>query len=87
MTVSFTIQSDATDVPPGWVLNAPPELNYTWSELMHNLDGISVFVINPEEITYDSCWELGADNIVVSYAAATTDKIFVDGFDGGGRGL
>ena len=87
MPVAFTIPSDATDTPPGWVLNAPPELNYTWSELMHNLDGISVFVINPEEITYDSCWELGADNIVVSYAAATTDKIFVDGFDGGGRGL
>ena len=44
---SFTIPSGATDVPPGWVLNAPPELNYTWADLMHNIDGIRFFVINP----------------------------------------
>src|SRR4030095_9788816 len=32
LTATFPIASDATDVPPGWVLNAPPELNYTWQD-------------------------------------------------------
>jgi hypothetical protein len=79
-SASFTIPSDATDVPPGWVLNAPPELNYTWADLMHNIDGIAFFPISPEEITFDSCWELGADNVVVGYGEAD-DAIFADGFD------
>lgn len=78
-TVSFDIASDATDVPPGWVLNAPPDLNYTWQDLMHNIDGIRFFVVNPEDITFDSCWHLGADNIVITYG--DTDTIFADGFD------
>ncbi|HKE49815.1 MAG TPA: hypothetical protein VKB52_17245 [Rhodanobacteraceae bacterium] len=82
MTVTFAIPSDSTDVPPGWVLNAPPELNYTWQDLMHNIDGISFFVVNPEEITFDSCWHLGGDNIVIGYGDAGTDTVFVDGFDG-----
>jgi hypothetical protein len=80
MTVSFTIPSDATDVPPGWVLNAPPELDYTWADLMHNIDGISFFVVAPDEFTFDSCWRLGADNVTVTYG--DDDAIFADGFDG-----
>ncbi|HVV97260.1 MAG TPA: hypothetical protein VHC92_08990 [Rhodanobacteraceae bacterium] len=80
MTVSFTIPSDATDVPPGWVLNAPPELDYTWADLMHNIDGISFFVVAPDEFTFDSCWQLGADNVTVTYGDG--DTIFADGFDG-----
>ena len=82
-SVSFTIPSGATDVPPGWVLNVPPDLNYTWADLMRNIDGISFFVINPEELTYDSCWQLGADNVVVTYG--DTDDVFINGFDGGSR--
>jgi hypothetical protein len=82
-SVSFAIPSEATDVPPGWVLNAPPELGYTWADLMHNIDGIRFFVLDPDDFTYDACWHLGADNVVVTYGA--TDKIFTDGFDGGGR--
>ena len=68
------------DLPPGWVLNAPPELNYTWVDLMHNIDGIRFFVLSPDDLTYDSCWHLGADNIAVTYGAS--DTIFADGFDG-----
>lgn len=79
-SASFTIPSDATDVPPGWVLNAPPELNYTWTDLMHNIDGIAFFPISPDEITFDSCWELGADNIDVTYGEGT-DAIFEEGFE------
>jgi hypothetical protein len=77
--VNFTIPSDATDVPPGWVLNVPPDITYTWADLMHNLDGISVYAIDPGEITFDSCWELGADNVVVTYR--DNDGIFADGFE------
>jgi hypothetical protein len=80
MTVSFAIPSGATDVPPGWVLNAPPELDYTWADLMHNIDGISFFVVAPDEFTFDSCWRLGADNVTVTYG--DDDAIFADGFDG-----
>jgi hypothetical protein len=80
MTVSFTIPSDATDVPPGWVLNAPPELDYTWADLMHNIDGISFFVVAPDKFTFDSCWQFGADNVTVTYGDG--DTIFADGFDG-----
>lgn len=80
LTATFTIDSSATDVPPGWVLNAPPELNYTWQDLMHNIDGIRFFVINPEQITFDACSHLGADNIVISYGAAD-EVIFDNGFD------
>lgn len=84
-TVAFTIPSDATDVPPGWVLNAPPELNYTWQELMHNIDGIRFFSISPDDITYDACWRLGADNVILSYGdAAPADTVFADGFEGTG---
>ena len=72
LTASFPIASGATDVPPGWVLNAPPELNYTWQDLMHNIDGIRFFVVNPEDITFDSCWHLGADNVVVTYGDTDT---------------
>ena len=79
----FTIPSGATDVPPGWVLNVPPDMNYTWADLMQNIDGISFFVINPEEITFDSCWQLGADNVVVSYGDA--DAVFDNGFEGVAR--
>ena len=65
---SFAIPSDSMDVvPAGWELNAPPELNYTWQDLMQNIDGIRFFVINPDDITFDACWRLGADNIVVNY--------------------
>jgi hypothetical protein len=81
-SMSFTIPSDATDVPPGWVLDVPPDITYTWADLMHNIDGISFFAIDPGEITFDSCWELGADNVVIDYG---TDKIFADGFEGGTR--
>lgn len=79
-SMSFTIPSDATDVPPGWELDVPPDTTYTWTDLMHNIDGISIYAIDPGEITFDSCWQLGADNVVVGYRGA--DKIFVDGFDG-----
>jgi hypothetical protein len=81
MTVHFAIPSGATDVPPGWVLNAPPELGYTWADLMRNIDGISFFVVAPDEITFDSCWRLGADNVTIDYG--DNDTIFADGFDGG----
>ncbi len=83
LNVAFTIPSDATDVPPGWVLNAPPELGYTWQDLMHNIDGIRFFVLDPEELTFDACWHLGADNVHVSYGG--DDRIFADGFDGAPR--
>jgi hypothetical protein len=83
MSVSFAIDSSATDVPPGWVLNAPPELNYTWQDLMHNIDGIRLWIVNPEQITFDACSHLGADNIVVTYGAAADDTIFANGFDAG----
>lgn len=81
-SLSFAIPSDATDVPPGWELNAPD--GYTWSDLMHNIDGISFFVLSPSLMTFDSCWQLGADNATVAYGTVI-DKIFVDGFDGSGR--
>lgn len=77
-TVSFSIPYAATDVPDGWLLDAPPELNYTWQDLMHNIDGIRFFSISPDDITYSSCWRLGADNVIVSYG----DSVFADGFDG-----
>ena len=68
--VSFTIPSDSTDtIPEGWELNAPPELNYTWQDLMHNIDGIRFFVINPDELTFDACWRLGTDNVVITYGS------------------
>jgi hypothetical protein len=81
-TVAFTIPSGADTVPPGWTLNKPPELDYTWQDLMHNIDGARFFVIAPEDITYDACWHLGADNVIFSYGdAAPADSVFADGFD------
>ena len=58
--VAFTIPSNSTDpVPDGWELNAPPELNYTWQDLMQNIDGIRFWAINPDDFTFDACWRLG----------------------------
>jgi hypothetical protein len=82
LSAKFTIPSDATDTPPGWVLNVDPDLNYTWADLMHNIDGIRFFVVSPDDITFSSCWHLGADNAVVTYGTTDTDTVFTDGFDG-----
>ena len=79
-TVSFSIPFAATDVPDGWMLNYPPEMTYTWQDMMHNIDGIRFFSISPDDITYSSCWRLGADNVIVTYG----DAVFADGFEGSG---
>jgi len=83
--VSFTIPSESTDATPAnWQIDAPPELNYTWQDMMHNTDLISVFAINPSDITYDACWHLGVDNVVVTYGDAP-DDVFVSGFENASR--
>lgn len=76
-TVSFTIPSDSTTLPSGWLLDAPAELNYTWTDLMHNIDGISFLSISPDDVTFSACWRLGADNVSVTYG----ENIFADGFE------
>lgn len=77
-TVRFTIPSQSTDaVPDGWKILAPPELNYTWQDMMQNIDAISFMPLNPDDITYQSCWHAGADNIVITYG----DSVFSDSFD------
>jgi len=82
LSAKFTIPSEATDTPPGWVLNVAPDLNYTWADLMHNIDGIRFFVVSPDDITFSSCWDLGADNAVVTYGTTDDDTVFADDFDG-----
>jgi len=76
-SVSFTIPSDSPGLPAGWVLDAPPELNYSWSDLMHNIDGIRFFSVSPADITFSGCWRLGADNVSVTYG----ENIFANGFE------
>jgi hypothetical protein len=81
LTAHFSIPSDATDTPEGWKLNADPDLHYTWAELMHNIDGIRVFLGDPGARTIPYCSHLGVDNVVVTYGT-DGDTIFADGFDG-----
>jgi len=76
MTVTFTIPSASTEVPAGWVLDAPSD--YTWQDMMHNIDAVAFGVVSPEDITYSSCWHLGVDNITLTYA---TEDVFANGFD------
>lgn len=76
-SVGFTVPSDATGVPAGWVIDAPPELSYTWSDLMRNIDGIRFFSVSPDDVTFSACWQLGADNVSITYS----EDIFADGFD------
>lgn len=78
-TASFVIPSDATDTPPGWELvnnndNLP---DYSWADLMHNLDAIGFYVGNPDQHAFSACSHLGADNAIVTYG----DSIFPDGFE------
>ena len=40
--------------------------------------------INPSDITYDACWHLGVDNVVVTYGDAP-DDVFVSGFENASR--
>jgi hypothetical protein len=47
---------------------------------MHNIDGIRLWIVNPEQITFDACSHLGADNIVITYGTAD-DTVFANGFD------
>lgn len=77
-TISFAIPSDSPGVPPAWVFVAPAGLPYTWVDLMHNVDAIRLFSIDPDDVTFSACWRLGIDNITVSYG----ENIFADGFDG-----
>jgi len=77
-TAGFTIPSSLTDdVPPGWTLENGNLPGYTWSTLMHNIDGISFYPGDPHIRTFKGCWHLGADNVVVTYG----DAIFANGFD------
>ncbi len=75
----FDIPSDAIETPPGWELVNPSDIDYTWVDLMHNIDGITFYVGDPDQQAFSSCSHLGADNAVISYGAG--DSIFVDGFD------
>lgn len=70
----FTIPPDGPKTPAGWTLSAPD--GYTWSQLLHNVNGITVFVTDPGLGTH-SCRRIGIDNIVVVYG----ETVFADGFD------
>ena len=76
--MSFDIPSDSEDAtPPGWEILAAPELGYTWQDMMHNIDAIAFLPLNPDDITYESCWHVGVDNIIVTYG----DVLFSNGFE------
>jgi hypothetical protein len=76
-THSMTIDSQATDTPDGWILNGAPD-GYTWQDMMHNVDGIALFAVDPNSLTFGvACWRLGVDNIVVGYG----DQIYSSGFE------
>jgi hypothetical protein len=80
-TYSFEIPSGSLDdVPEGWRMSFAPELDYNWQDLMRNVDAISVFIVDPQDIVTEGCWHFGADNVVVTYG--DTDVIFAEGFDG-----
>jgi len=80
-TAGFPIpSSDGDDVPPGWRLNNADVPGYTWSTMMHNIDGIAFYVDDPHAKTFEGCWHMGADNVVVTYGGAP-DEIFADAFE------
>lgn len=80
-TYTFEIPSDSTDdVPEGWRMSFAPELDYNWQDLMRNVDAITVFLVDPQDIVTEGCWHFGADNIIVTYG--DTDTIFAEDFDG-----
>lgn len=80
--VTFQIPSESTETPAGWEflppVNAPP--GYGWQQLMQNIDGLAVYVVDPDPLTVDGCWWLGADNVAVRYGD-TPDAIFSGGFE------
>jgi len=81
-TATFPIPSaSGDDVPPGWRLNNAGVDGYTWTTLMHNIDGIAFYVGDPHVSHFKGCWHIGADNIVVTYGVIP-DEIYSDGFDG-----
>jgi hypothetical protein len=77
--VTFAIPADSQETPKGWTLQAPD--GYTWSDMLHNIDAISMYVVNLDDLTFDACWRVGADNIRVSYGPSD-ETVFADGFDG-----
>jgi hypothetical protein len=79
MTVTFDIPGAAREVPPGWNFSVPPDIDYGWRDLMNNIDMIGFWLKDPTEITFQTCWHLGADNVVVRYGDA--EVLFEDGFD------
>lgn len=79
-TVAFTIPAASAQTPPGWELDVPPGIDYTWADLMHNIDGLRFYIGDPDQFAFSACSHLGADNVVVTYAGGG-DVIFRDGFD------
>jgi hypothetical protein len=73
---SFPIDSQAATVPDGWMLEGAPD-DYTWSDLMHNIDLIKISAADPGLLSHVLCYRFGIDNIVVSYG----EKIFADDFE------
>ncbi len=76
-TFSFDIPPDAPSTPAGWALTLPHGVNYGWSDLLHNVDAIVIFVGNPFAPTTSQCRRLGIDNVVVTYG----DDIFSSSFE------
>jgi hypothetical protein len=78
-TASFTIPSNSIDTPSGWILHTPAGSNYTWADLMRNIDSLRFYVGNPDQSAFSACSHLGADNVVINYTV-DVDAIFTDGF-------
>jgi hypothetical protein len=74
-THRFAIDSQAADVPDGWSMDGPD--GYSWTDMMHNIDAVAIFAVDPNELSHRQCWRMGVDNIMIDYG----DTVFSDGFD------
>jgi hypothetical protein len=81
MTIQFAIPPSSAETPPGWTLVLPSGVtDYTWADLLANLDGIHFMAASPADFNYlGDCWDFGADNVVVTYGNG--DGIFANGFE------
>lgn len=82
-SAGFAIPAADPQTPPGWQLDVPPGIDYTWADLMRNVDGVRFYVGDPDQFAFSACSHLGADNVVIAYEAVEDDIVFRSSFEDG----
>jgi len=74
MSYDFDLPATSTTMPDGWQVNinsAISDPDEAWNTVIENVTNVTFFYGNPEFFFIFQQWDLGADNVRISFDAAT----------------